>query len=50
MLISTAFCTVLLVLIQQKMLALNWTWLIVRGAAATMLLSYRLSLLVKQIP
>jgi SSS family transporter len=40
MLVSTAICTVLLVLIQQKMLHLGWTWLIVIGTAITMTLSY----------
>ncbi len=44
MLVSTAVCTVLLVLIQRKMLDLGWTWLIVIGTALTMTLSYLLTL------
>ncbi len=40
MLVSTAVCTVFLVLIQQKRLDLGWTWLIVIGTAITMTLSY----------
>lgn len=40
MLVSTAVCTVLLVLIQQGKLHLGWTWLIVIGTALTMGLSY----------
>jgi SSS family transporter len=40
MLISTAICTVLLVLIQYGRLHLGWTWLIVIGTAITMTLSY----------
>jgi SSS family transporter len=50
MLISTALCTVLLLLIQQKALDLGWTWLIVLGTAVTMVLSYLLSLLIRQTP
>lgn len=40
MLVSTAGCTVLLILIQQKTLDLGWTWLIVIGTTLTMTLSY----------
>ena len=40
MLISTAICTVLLVLIQYERLRLGWTWLIVIGTVLTMALSY----------
>jgi SSS family transporter len=40
MLVSTAICTVLLVLIQQEILSLGWTWLIVIGTTITMTLSY----------
>ncbi len=40
MLISSALCTVLLVLIQYQRLDLGWTWLIVIGTAMTMTLSY----------
>jgi SSS family solute:Na+ symporter len=39
MLISTALCTVLLLLIWQGSLALGWSWLIVIGTACTMMLS-----------
>ena len=44
MLISTAVCTVGLVLIQQGKLPLGWTWLIVIGTALTMTLSYLFTL------
>ena len=44
MLISTIFCTVLLVRIWQQKLDLGWTWLIVIGTALTMALSYVFSL------
>ena len=44
MLVSTATCTVLLILIQLKILNLGWTWLIVIGTVATMILSYLFSL------
>ncbi|MEN6335209.1 MAG: sodium/solute symporter [Phycisphaerales bacterium] len=47
MLISTALCTILLLLIQQKTLDLGWTWLIVLGAAVTMVLGCLFSLLAK---
>ena len=47
MLLSTAVCTVLLVLIQQKTLSLGWTWLIVIGTVLTMALSYLLGLAAK---
>jgi len=40
MLISTAVCTVLLVLIWMGVLHLGWTWLIVVGTAITMILGY----------
>jgi len=40
MLVSTAVSAVLLILIQQKMLHLGWTWLIVIGTVLTMALSY----------
>jgi len=50
MLISTVLCTVLLVRIQQKTLALGWTWLIVLGAATTMALSCLFSLRTKSPP
>ncbi len=40
MLVSTAICTVLLVLIQHEELRLGWTWLIVIGTVLTMTLSY----------
>jgi SSS family solute:Na+ symporter len=40
MLVSTIVCTVLLVLIQAKILDLGWTWLIVIGTSLTMILSY----------
>jgi len=40
MLVSTATCTVLLVLIWQQRLDLGWTWLIVIGTGLTMTLSY----------
>ena len=42
MLVSTALCTILLVLIQQKRLDLGWTWLIVIGTASTVSLGYLL--------
>jgi SSS family solute:Na+ symporter len=47
MLISTALCTVLLVLIQYGRLRLGWTWLIVIGTAITMTLSYAFGLSVR---
>ncbi|MCU0918030.1 MAG: hypothetical protein MUC88_26220, partial [Planctomycetes bacterium] len=47
MLISTAICTVLLVLIQQKILPLGWTWLIVIGTVLTMTLSYLFGLVAR---
>jgi SSS family solute:Na+ symporter len=47
MLISTAICTVLLVLIQYGRLRLGWTWLIVIGTAITMTLSYAFGLSVR---
>jgi SSS family solute:Na+ symporter len=40
MLVSTAVCTILLLLIQQGKLDLGWTWLIVIGTVLTMSLSY----------
>jgi SSS family transporter len=40
MLISTAVCTVLLVLIWMGVLHLGWTWLIVVGTTITMILGY----------
>ncbi|MEN6426170.1 MAG: sodium/solute symporter [Phycisphaerales bacterium] len=42
MLISTAVCTVLLILIWTGTLHLGWTWLIVVGTAITMILGYLL--------
>jgi SSS family solute:Na+ symporter len=48
MLISTAVCTILLVLIQQKTLHLGWTWLIVIGTAITMILSYLFGLVARR--
>ncbi len=42
MLISTAICTVLLILIWTGTLRLGWTWLIVVGTASTMILGYLL--------
>jgi SSS family solute:Na+ symporter len=50
MLVSTAVCTVLLVLIQQGTLHLGWTWLIVIGTALTMMLSYFLGLVARTFP
>jgi SSS family transporter len=49
MLVSTAVCTVLLVLIQQGRLHLGWTWLIVIGTAITMALSYLLGLTARRL-
>jgi SSS family solute:Na+ symporter len=49
MLVSTAICTVLLVLIQQKTLPLGWTWLIVIGTALTMTLSYLFGLAARRV-
>ncbi len=40
MLISTAICAVLLVLIRQDVLHLGWTWLIVIGTAVTMIFGW----------
>ena len=42
MLISTAICTILLILIWMGNLHLGWTWLIVVGTAITMILGYLL--------
>ncbi|MBP7053377.1 MAG: sodium/solute symporter [Phycisphaerae bacterium] len=42
MLISTAVCTLLLILIWTGTLHLGWTWLIVVGTATTMVLGYLL--------
>lgn len=42
MLISTAICTILLILIWMGVLHLGWTWLIVVGTAITMILGYAL--------
>lgn len=42
MLISTAICTILLILIWMGTLHLGWTWLIVVGTAITMILGYAL--------
>ena len=51
MLISTAICTVLLLLINQGKLDLGWTWLIVIGTAITMTLGSLLPVFVRrQIP
>lgn len=47
MLISTAICTVLLLLIHQKKLDLGWTWLIVIGTAITMILAYLFGLILR---
>jgi SSS family solute:Na+ symporter len=44
MLLSTALCTTLLVLIQQGKLPLGWSWLIVIGTGSTMALSSLFSL------
>jgi SSS family transporter len=49
MLISTAVCTVLLVLIHQERLPLGWTWLIVIGTAVTMTLSYLFGLVARSL-
>ncbi|MCX5643177.1 MAG: hypothetical protein NTZ17_00585 [Phycisphaerae bacterium] len=49
MLLSTAICTVLLVLIQQETLHLGWTWLIVIGTATTMTLSYLFGLAARML-
>jgi len=40
MLVSTAVCVVLLVLIQREVLRLGWSWLIVIGTAITFVLGY----------
>ena len=48
MLVSTAVCAILLVLIRQKMLHLGWTWLIVIGTAITMILSYLFGLVARR--
>ncbi len=40
MLVSTAVCVVLLVLIQRETLRLGWSWLIVIGTAITFVLGY----------
>lgn len=50
MLISTALCTVLLALIWMGRLDLGWTWLIVLGAAITIVLSRLFSSFAKEIP
>ena len=42
MLISTAVCTLLLILIWTGTLHLGWTWLIVVGTVITMVLGYLL--------
>lgn len=49
MLVSTGICTVLLVLIQQKMLHLGWTWLIVIGTVLTMGLSCLFGLVARRL-
>ena len=49
MLVSTAVCTVLLVLIQQERLDLGWTWLIVIGTVLTMTLSYLFGLAARKL-
>ncbi len=43
MVASSAVCAVLMILIAQKKLALGWTWVIVIGAALTILFSYALA-------
>jgi SSS family transporter len=50
MLLSTAICTPLLLWIKQGRLDLAWTWLIVLGAAITMVVSRLLSSTIRQIP
>ena len=42
MLLSTGVCVVLLLLIQQEILKLAWSWLIVIGTGTTFVLGYLL--------